>query len=93
MTDRWNGDKQDLVKWGVLLNLATDHAAGRILQVTYFRPSEWPPVDIDGKDASIPEMVLRHFRDVRTVTAISTTPRIEVVDTPSDDYFLYELPF
>jgi hypothetical protein len=43
------------MKWGVLLNLATDHGAGRILQITYFRPSEWPPLKIDGKERSIPE--------------------------------------
>ena len=55
MRDRWYGDKRDLVKWGVLLNLATDHGAGKILQITYFRPGEWPPLEIDGKERSIPE--------------------------------------
>jgi hypothetical protein len=85
MRDQWYGDKRDLVKWGVLLTLARDHAADRILQVTYFRPSEWPPLEIDGQERPVPEAVLRHFRDIRNVKTLSAGPRIEVVETPFVD--------
>jgi hypothetical protein len=36
--DKWYGDNRDLVKWGVLLLLAKRYAAGRIVQVAYYRP-------------------------------------------------------
>jgi len=85
MRDKWYGDNRDLVKWGVLLNLATDYDAARILQVTYFRPSEWAPVNIDGRERPIPEGVLRHFRDVRNIKGLSSGPRIEVLDAPFVD--------
>jgi hypothetical protein len=85
MRDQWYGDKRDLVKWGVLLSLAADHDADRILQVGYFRPSVWPPLQINGQERAVPEAVLRHFRDVRSVTALTTTPRIEVVGAPFVD--------
>jgi len=80
--DQWYGDNRDLVKWGVLLNLARDHAADRILQIAYFRPSEWARLEIDGRDSPMPEPVLRHFRDVRNIKNLSKNLRIEVVETP-----------
>ena len=89
MRDQWYGDQRDLVKWGVLLNLAKDHAAQRILQVTYYRPSEWKPVEIDGQERPIPEAVLRHLRDVRNIGDLSDRPRIEVLETPFVDRRTY----
>jgi len=83
--DQWYGDKRDLVKWGVLLSLASDYGADRILQIGYFRPTVWPPLQIDGQERPVPESVLQHFRDMRAVTALTIKPRIEVVTTPFGD--------
>ena len=85
MRDQWYGDKRDLVKWGVLLNLARDHAAHRILQIIYFRPSAWAPLEIEGRERPIPEAGLRHFRDVRNIRNLSADPRIDVLETPFVD--------
>lgn len=85
MRDQWYGDNRDLVKWGVLLNLAREHAANRILQVAYLRPSEWAQLEIDGRHSPVPEAVLRHFRDVRNIKNLSNGPKIEVVETPFVD--------
>jgi hypothetical protein len=37
MRDIWYGDRRDLVKWGVLVELAARHDARHILQVLYPR--------------------------------------------------------
>lgn len=89
MRDQWYGDNRDLVKWGVLLNLARHHAAKRILQVAYLRPSGWAQLEIDGQQCPIPAAVLRHFRSVRNITGLSADPRIEVVEAPFDDRHTY----
>jgi hypothetical protein len=83
--DQWYADNRDLVKWGVLLNLARHHAAARILQVAYYRPSKWGLLEIDGEKCPIPDAVLRHFRDVRKIKELSADPRIEVVEAKFAD--------
>jgi hypothetical protein len=85
MRDQWYADHRDLVKWGVLLNLAHQHAAARILQVAYYRPSEWARLEIDGEQCPIPDAVLRHFRDMRKIRELSADPRIEVVEAKFAD--------
>ncbi|MGD0624986.1 MAG: hypothetical protein ABSB32_09740 [Thermodesulfobacteriota bacterium] len=79
MKPEWYGDKRDLVKWGVLLHIARDHSAKRILQVAYLRPSEWPELKIDGQPRPIPEVVIGHFRNVLDIARLSVSPQIEVV--------------
>ena len=37
MRDKYYADNRDLVKWGVLLTLAEQHAARHILQVMYYQ--------------------------------------------------------
>jgi hypothetical protein len=89
MRDRWYGDNRDLVKWGVILHLAREYRVTRILQVAYLRRSDWEPLEIDGVCHPISEAVIRHFRRVQNVTALSTTPPIEVVDFPFSDRSIY----
>ena len=62
MRNQWYGDKRDLIKWGVLLELARRHGAKHILQVLYYRPSSYGVLEIDGEKCSVPEAVLHHFR-------------------------------
>jgi hypothetical protein len=58
MRDEWYGDKRDLIKWGVLLDLEQRYKAKQILQVLYYRPGEWKPMEIDGDKV---ELILRLF--------------------------------
>ena len=61
MRDKWYGDKRDLIKWGVLLELARRHGAEHILQVLYFRNTDWGELEIDEELVKLPTEVLRHF--------------------------------
>jgi len=62
MRDKWYADNRDLVKWGVLLTLAERYAATHILQVLYYRPTEWAQLELDGEQAPLPAAVIRHSR-------------------------------
>ena len=85
MRDQWYADNRDLVKWGVLLTLADRFHARHILQVPYYRTSEWAPLVIDGENVKMPEAVVRHFRRVGAISTIQASVPIEVVfDTFAD---------
>ena len=91
MKDIWYADNRDLVKWGVLLQLADHYQAVRILQVAYHRPNPWQPLEIDGREYSMPPAVIRHFRCLQDISRLSGAgPRpasgravaIEILDSP-----------
>lgn len=91
MRHKWYSDNRDLIKWSVLLLLARRNKADRIIQIALLNLSQFGDVEIDGERHSIPEEVLRHFRDVRNVTTLSHQPRISVFDCSLQDrasYFL-----
>jgi len=90
MKDQWYGDPRDLVKWGVLLHLAQSYSVKRILQVAYFRPSEWGQIEIDGQKHPIPKPVVNHFRNVRNILKMPCEPRVEVIDSSFKDRGQYE---
>ena len=48
MPDCWYADNRDLIKWGVLLQLARALQAARILHLAFYRPSEFGQIVIDG---------------------------------------------
>jgi hypothetical protein len=79
MRDQWYGDKRDIIKWGVLLELARRHGARHILQVLYYRPSFYESLDIDGEHCRVPAPVLHHFRRVSTVSSIQCEATVEVI--------------
>ena len=79
MKAEWYGDNRDLVKWGVLLHIARDYSAHRILQMAYLRPTDWPQLQINGQPRPIPEPVIRHFRNVFDIRNLSGIPRVEVL--------------
>ncbi len=78
MRDKWYGDNRDLVKWGVLLTLADRFAARSILQVAYYRPTDWAGLDLDGEAVPLPPAVVRHFRSLTAAAAIESSATIEV---------------
>lgn len=89
MRDQWYGDNKDLVKWGVLLELARRHHANHILQVLYQRPSTWEGLEIDGEQVELPAAVVRHFRSASSISTIQSEVEIEVLSEEfgdRDDY-------
>jgi len=79
MRNQWYGDNRDLVKWGVLLELAGRYRARHILQVLYLRPSTWERLEIDGVKVELAAAVVQHFRQVTSVSAIQCPAEVEVV--------------
>ncbi len=79
MRDKYYADNRDLVKWGVLLTLAERHAAKHILQVLYYRQTEWAQLDLNGEPISLPAAVVRHFRQATAVAAIEASAPVDVL--------------
>ena len=80
MRDQWYSDKRDLVKWGVLLELARRYGAEHILQVLYYRPSSYGRLNIQGEECDLPPAVIRHFRRINAVTSIQCEAKVEVIE-------------
>jgi hypothetical protein len=85
MRDKWYADNRDLIKWGVLLRLAGIYKAARILQLAFYRPSEFGQLVIDGQQHAIPEEVIAHFRNLRTIGSIGSKVRVTVFDPVFQD--------
>jgi hypothetical protein len=82
MRDLYYSDNRDLVKWSVLVELADQHEARHILQVLYYRPTEWPEIEIAGHRVAIPESVRKHFRKATSICNLECSARVEVIDDP-----------
>ena len=89
MRDQWYGDKRDLVKWGVLLELAQRHDAKHILQVLYQRPSTWERLEIDGEQVDLNPAVLQHFRSTASISAIQGPTQVDILSDTFDDRSSY----
>jgi hypothetical protein len=79
MQDRWYGDNRDLVKWGTLLELARIYRAKQILQVLYYRPNTWDPIEVGGSLVRIPNEVIQHFRNSMSICKMKTSVPIKVL--------------
>lgn len=89
MRDLYYADDRDLVKWGVLVELAARYAARHILQVLYYRPTQWPDLEIDGQRTPLPEIVRKHFREAKAICRLQCSAQVEVVDEPFVDRSAY----
>ena len=89
MKDQLYWDKRDRIKWGVLLHLAEDYEAERIVQLAFYRPSEFGQIEFDGQKRDLPAQVISHFRDFRTITSISSHPTVTVFDEEFKDRAQY----
>lgn len=78
MRDKWYSDNRDLVKWSTLLLIAREYRSDCILQIAYFRQSQFGKVTIDGRESEIPSEVLAHFRDIQKITELTTYPEVIV---------------
>jgi hypothetical protein len=90
MRDQFYSDKHDLVKWAILYQLANEFEASRIIQIAFYRPSNFLKIIIDKKELPIPQEVIAHFRDLRKVCNINSKIRVNVFDVifskPRDKY-------
>ena len=89
MQGKFYSDKRDLVKWAVLHRLAEIFQAQRILQLAYYRRSDFPKVTIDDEEYDIPKEVIGHFRDLKTISNINSTIRVAVFDHLFEDRHTY----
>ncbi len=89
MKDKWYGDNRDLIKWGTLLELASRYESKHILQVLYYRPSEWEQIEIDGTNAGIAKEVIQHFRNVDSIRNLVCPVAIEVLQEEFSDRTKY----
>ena len=80
MRDRWYADHRDLVKWGVLLKLAEKFGCQRILQLAFYRPTEFDQIVLDGEPVDLPAEVIAHFRDIRSAARLTDRVGVTVFD-------------
>ena len=86
MRDKWFGDNRDLVKWSVLLHLAKENNINNILQIAYYRESEFGSICIDYPDCTddkviqIPDEVKNFFRRIQNIKNMSNSIMIDVFD-------------
>lgn len=80
MRNKWYGDKRDVVKWSVLIQLANIKAASRILQIAYFREDDLNHIEMDGNDYDIPTEVMAHFRDIRRIHVLPSHVKVTIFD-------------
>lgn len=79
MRDLYYADNRDLVKWGILVELAARYESKHILQVLYYRPTEWADIEVDGQLVALPEIVLKHFRDAAAICGLQCGAQVEVL--------------
>lgn len=86
MKDTWYGDKGDLVKWGTLVHLAYCKKINKIVQVTFLRKGERPPLKTSQGEVPIADEVWEHFRNVESVQSLETSTGldIQVITEPFD---------
>ena len=89
MKDIWYGDNRDLIKWSVLLHLAREYNAKKILQIAYYRKSNFKSFEIDGVNHSMPEEIINHFRRITNIETLKLEVPVHVFDTVLDDRKVY----
>lgn len=89
MKDIWYADNRDLVKWAILLRLAGNFKAKRILQIAFYRPSEFKQIEIDGQKEDIPKDVISYFRDIRNICQMKSMIPVEVFDLVFENRRVY----
>jgi hypothetical protein len=89
MQDKYYADLRDLVKWSVLLLLARRHRLDRILQVAYYRHSDFGKIEIDGQQQQMPPEILPFFRNTRNIIGLSRHPSISILTDVFEDRHSY----
>lgn len=89
MRDIWYADNRDLVKWAVILHLAKQYDIGQVLQIAYYRDSEFGSITIDDTDHELPKEVLDHFRNISNIKNINSDISVTVFDSRFNDRASY----
>ena len=89
MKDIWYADNRDLIKWAVLLRLARKYNAKKILQIAYYRESDFKTIQIDGVDFSIPNEIIDHFRRTKNIENLKSEVSFHVFDSIVEDRKTY----
>ncbi len=90
MRDQWYGDTRDLVKWGVLVELASHFRTKHILQVLSYRATLLnQALEIDGRSVILRAVVARQFRKVTNIASLPGEARVELIDCPFGDREAY----
>ena len=85
MKDIWYSDNRDLVKWSVLIKLSQIYRMDKIIQIAYYRDSEFHGIQIDGQNHSIPSEVINHFRKIHNIENLRTDIEIIIFDEVFED--------
>lgn len=85
MKDIWYADNRDLVKWSILLHLAKQYDINHILQIAYYRESEFSTITIDDSEFTIPNEVQDHFRNINNIKNIAGSVAVDVFNQELDD--------
>lgn len=89
MQDIWYADNRDLIKWSVLLHLVRKYNAKKIIQIAYYRKSDFKTFEIDGVNQNIPEEILNHFRRIKDIETLNLEVPVHVFDTVIADRKVY----
>jgi len=89
MKDIWYADNRDLVKWSILIHLAKQYDINHILQIAYYRESEFGTITIDDSEFTIPKEVQDHFRNIKNIKNIAGSVAVDVLNQEFDDRDTY----
>lgn len=78
MLDKYYGDNRDLLKWAILLHLAEQYRCKKILQIAYYRKTDFGNIILDGKENQIMPDVVKFFRNLDNIKKISPHRKIEI---------------
>ncbi len=94
MRHQWYGDNRDIVKWSVVLNLATERNLKRIVQVAMLCPSIWSKRKKGAPPASPEKMpyllkntepwglprneVVSHFRKLHDIQRLALAAKVQI---------------
>ena len=78
MKNIWYADNRDIIKWGGIVHLCNTTGIKHVTQIAYFRESSRLQLDFNGKDVSIPQDVIIHFRSMRDIKQLGTKVGITI---------------
>ena len=67
MKDKYYGDNRDLIKWGGIVHLCKKTGIKDILQIAYYRVTDWPAIQFKGREVPMPDEVQSHFKDIADI--------------------------
>lgn len=88
MRPEWFADKRDLVKWAVLYHLACKHECKMVMQIAFYRDSQFGKIMIDDEKTDFPlevETYFRRLKDLENILNLTANFKIGVFMKPFND--------